>query len=48
MENISGNEESTIFDRSFNTLASEIETCFFKSIKSGNYVSGLVSVSSAS
>ena len=26
MENISDNEESAIFDRSFDTLASEIET----------------------
>jgi len=33
MENISGNEESAIFDRSFNALASEIETDVLKALK---------------
>jgi hypothetical protein len=33
MENISDNEESTIFDRSFDTLASEIETNVLKALK---------------
>ena len=33
MENISGNGESAIFDRSFITLASEIETNVLKSWK---------------
>ena len=33
MENISDNEESAIFDRSFDTLASEIETNVLKALK---------------
>jgi hypothetical protein len=33
MENISDNEESTILDRSFDTLASEIETNVLKALK---------------
>jgi hypothetical protein len=33
MEHISGNEESAIFDRSFDTLASEIETNVLKALK---------------
>jgi hypothetical protein len=33
LENISGNEESAIFDRSFDTLASEIETNVLKALK---------------
>ena len=32
MGNISDNEESTIFDRSFDTLASEIETNVLKAL----------------
>ena len=33
MENISDNEESAIFDRSFDTLASKIETNVLKALK---------------
>ena len=33
MENISDNEESTILDRSFDTLASEIETNVLKALQ---------------
>ena len=33
MEHISGNEESAIFDRSFDTLASEIETNVLKALE---------------
>ena len=33
MENISGNEESAIFDRSFDIFASEIETNDLKALK---------------
>ena len=33
LENISGNEKSAIFDRSFDTLASEIETNVLKALK---------------
>jgi hypothetical protein len=33
MENISGNEESAIFDRSLDTLTSEIETNVIKVLK---------------
>jgi hypothetical protein len=33
LENISGNEESAIFERSFDTLASEIETNVLKALK---------------
>ena len=33
MEKISDNEESTIFDRSFDTLASEIETNVLNALK---------------
>jgi len=32
MENISGNEESAIFDKHFDTLASEIETSVLKAL----------------
>jgi hypothetical protein len=43
MENISDNEESAIFDRSFDTLASETET---KGNLSGLLVTGTLTLSS--